>query len=458
MTVKFKPYIMNSCLITKTEDFSSYYKMLSSLDNNSGNSYITYGLIKSLYGKLVDIDHMNFLWTKQELNLDEELEKINASSHVFLILQDFIRPANIDFRLDYQKIINYIKKINKPIIIPNIGVNGLKYNKDFHKHLTPELKQFLYTISEHSEYIGVRGYLSKEVLSNLGINNVIVTGCPSYFENGQNRIINKHQTISKKDIIYSYPYSITNITGASIIQGDRELNIIESLSFNEKAILKECNNYEIINSYLKKEYSFFTNIDDWKNYLKKFKLFVGARVHGSIMAMNSGLNPIIFLRDIRAKEMMEYFKLPYFQEYEKEENILHLFEKCDYSEANKAYNNLYNNWVNFLHKNGCSMYYENLEMNNITESKQPPSIKLYTKHMNKEDIIVSLVDKQNNELKKELSEIKTKLIYLETRELKQEQRDRKKKQFLYSIFSVTNTPDAKHKVWCILGIKLKLKK
>ena len=54
--------------------------------------------------------------------------------------------------------------------------------------------------------------------------------------------------------------------------------------------------------------------------------------------------------------------------------------------------------------------------------------------------------------------IKTNSLLVEKFIQKPAERRRKNKEIIQKIFSVTNAPDKKHKVWCILGVKMKFKR
>ena len=448
----FSPYIINAAMITSKEDLKSYNSM-QRIVGNSGNTYITYGLIKWLYGKITKVNSIDY-WCMTEQELNEKIEEINASSHVFLVLQDLIRPQEMELGIKYKKLHQFLEKIKVPIIVPNIGANCKIGDKDIHKRLSADMVRCLHSIAEHTNYIGVRGAFTQEVLSKININNTIITGCPTYFENGRNRIIVKHEHITKDDIVYYYPFSMSNIQGHSILQGDLENNIIKALIDDGQYITNECHNLDIINAYINKKYHFFTNIENWKAYLKNFKVTAGMRMHGSIIAINSGLSPIVFIRDLRIKEMVEYFKLPYFYPKDVSKNILDLYEQCDYSEANRIYNQLYDNWVDFLHKNNCLAYYENPEIKKAEEFIQPDNIQLYSKMIDKNDIMINLLnnqDKKINEIQQQLQAFNQKITIYENKQ-------QKRKEKIEKIFSVKNATDGKHKVWCVLGVKIKIKK
>ena len=47
--MQIKPFFINSNICLKQDDISSFEKFMTSIAGNTGNSYITYALIKELY-------------------------------------------------------------------------------------------------------------------------------------------------------------------------------------------------------------------------------------------------------------------------------------------------------------------------------------------------------------------------------------------------------------------------
>ena len=202
-------YIINSMFPLENYEAKDLSTTCHYMGTNNGNAFPPYALIKSLYGKLVKFNYLQNYddIIHNRINKEKELERINSSSKVFFFLQDAIRPMEYDFfaicRQDPTPLIDFLKKIKTNIIVPNIGINCVlrEFNGDLYKRIRPEMVEILKIFSEKSEFIGVRGELTKEVLYKLGIKNTHITGCPTYFENGRNRIINKHTNITFKDIV-----------------------------------------------------------------------------------------------------------------------------------------------------------------------------------------------------------------------------------------------------------------
>lgn len=67
-----------------------------------------------------------------------------------------------------------------------IGANCLHgYDIEIYKRLPESLKNLLYTLADKTSYIGVRGEFTANVLEKLGISNVKIIGCPTFYETGK---------------------------------------------------------------------------------------------------------------------------------------------------------------------------------------------------------------------------------------------------------------------------------
>lgn len=109
---KIKPFFINSNIWLKEFEYHSVEDILTPIAGNTGNSYITYAIIKTLTGGLIDINHIQNIYTYDFSNQDKDIDIINNEcTHVFLILQDQIRISeSYGQKLPYEKIINFYKK------------------------------------------------------------------------------------------------------------------------------------------------------------------------------------------------------------------------------------------------------------------------------------------------------------------------------------------------------------
>lgn len=372
----FCPFFINSNICLKKEDLFDFDMFLKRICWNTGNSYITYSLIKTFFGKMIEINHIPSIYQYDFSKQEKDIEFINANcSHVILVLQDQIRVMLESYgsQLPYIELANFLKKIDKPILVAGLGLNSFEeIDKDWHKRLNPELVSLLHTISEKCKIIGLRGYMSQEILKRLGIENTQAIGCPSYYEAGRNRQIIKKPFSSDLKILLSNPQKYEWMSKYPVILQD-EWKLMEAIAF-DKNNFNNLSDDELL-LVERKHYQTFSNIDEWKNYVSKFDFVMGNRVHGSVLATNCGVPALCFNWDQRAKEMMDFFKIPRFPELTHISDIEQIYDACDYSDMNKSYPEAYDNYICFLEKNGFFIQKET--MKNAVALKQP-SLILYS--------------------------------------------------------------------------------
>lgn len=377
--MKIKPFFINSNICMDKQDISSYKTFMSTIGGNTGNSYITYSLIKELFGDLISIRHIQNIYEYDFDNSATDIDYINnEATHVFLILQDQIRIAeSYGLKLPYQKIINFISKMNKPVIIAGLGANSFNgFDPNFHKKLDPNLIYFLKFISEHCAEIGIRGVFTQEVLHKIGINNTRVIGCPSFFETGGDRQIKKQEIHDLQTVLLTQRLPLYTPTIHKIMQDFQEEEIIKAIAFDmtDKYLYSEK-----ITPIIRKTYHIFSDIISWKNFVKNYKFALGYRVHGTILAINSGVPALCLNTDSRATEMCNFLKIPHMPhlKIERERDILKIYENLNFTELNKNYPKLYNNFIDFLHVNNLQHYDENKEIHGKLHYVKQPILKLY---------------------------------------------------------------------------------
>lgn len=354
--MQFKPFFINSNICLESRDISSFDTFMNAIAGNTGNAYITYALIKELCGGLKKINHIQNIYTYDFNNADKDIDTINNEcSHCFLILQDQIRISeSYGLQLPYENIINFIKRINKPIIIAGLGANSFNgFQSDFHKQLKPELIDFLKFLSDNCKQIGIRGHFTEEVLHNIGIKNVNVIGCPSFFEMGRDRIINKKSKINTESILLSSGFPLLMENNHLIMQDFCEGKFIKATGFND--FRDGFCDFEI-NKMMKKQYHVFSNISDWQKFISQFNFTIGYRLHGSICSLNVGVPAMCCNGDSRATEMCNYLKIPHNPNITQDTDIIKLYEELDYSELNNIYPQRYDNFEKFLNNNDLELF------------------------------------------------------------------------------------------------------
>ena len=378
-----RPFFINSNICMTSEDISSYDKFMSSICGNTGNSYITYSIIKALFGDLVPIKHIQNIYEYNFDNSTADIDYINnEATHVFFILQDQIRIAeSYGLKLPYKKIIDFISKINKPIIIAGLGANSFKgFDPNFHKKLDLDLIYFLTFLSEHCIEIGIRGTYTQEILHKIGINNTRVIGCPSFFENGKNRKILKKEISDLKSILLTQRLPMYTPTIHKIMQDFQEEGLIKAIAFD---IIDNSFFRRRLEPVRKQTYHIFSDIVSWKNFVKNYNFALGNRLHGAILSINSGVPAVCLNGDSRATEMCDFLKIPHIPNIKirSKKDIFKIYEKLDLTELNANYPKLYDNFIKFLHINNLQHYDENKDLHTKLHYVQQPVLNLYSESL-----------------------------------------------------------------------------
>ena len=349
-----RPFLINSNLPLSDADVADYETLMRSVAGNVGNSYISYALVNEVCGAYRWVPQIQSIYTYDFANAARDAEFINSEcSHVFLVLQDQIRlKESYGLKLPYAQIVQFLKLINKPIVIAGLGANSFTgFDAHFHEKLPSDLVRFLHDLSGLVKNMGVRGDFTHEVLNRLGIRNVTTIGCPSYYEDGASRQIVKRGI---GNLACSTSVSEDLMLRSVVYLQDRcahEERMIRTLVFGESCPLSCLE--KIL--YSENRLRFFSSIPEWKADLATRDFFIGTRVHGSIVALNSGVPAVVMNRDSRAREMCEYLNIPYHPELGGESDPQVIYESCDYEKMNREYGQKWSVYRDFLAQFGVPL-------------------------------------------------------------------------------------------------------
>ena len=378
----FQPFFINSNIITNKSSLISYDSFLTAIAGNTGNSYITYALLKELgISELKDEFHIQNIYEFDFSKIDETADFVNANcTHVFLILQDQIRIAeSYGLLLPYENIKKLLEKIKVPVVIAGLGANCFTgFDKEFYKQLNPNLVDFLHYLSNRCSEFGVRGNFTAEVLNQLSIKNVVPVGCPSFFETGKSRKILKKEFITEDKVLFTQHICTPNVEiNYQICQDEQEKNIIREFFKTQNSVFESNLDWFQLRKFIQKKYRIFSSIDDWKNFVRQFDFSIGYRLHGCILSLNSGLVSVCCNGDSRAREMCELLKIPYMPTLDPNTDMVKLYNQIDVSDLNNSYNGLYDNFSSFIERNcGVKIFSEKEKHVGLKQ----PTLKLYENH------------------------------------------------------------------------------
>lgn len=205
-----------------------------------------------------------------------------------------------------------LSQTNKPIIAFGLGSQiDLKYANELNENII----NFLKLLSKKSHNIHVRDDNTRKILNHFNINNVVVSGCPSF-------LLNRNFQLGQ-EIFEKANKSYFNIN----VSYQRLNNKLTKHLFNLKKftkdkfsiIIQENNNDEIINFLQNKSiysiefdphFKFFYNLTDWYKHLLDFDLHIGTRIHNSILNILCGNFSICITHDVRTENLCKTLHIP----------------------------------------------------------------------------------------------------------------------------------------------------
>lgn len=301
---------------------------------------------------------------------DINIEKINGTYDKIVLPM-----ANIFYHgfLESLRALTLIfEKIKVPTYVVVCGVQADSYDSlnDVISSIGKESARFIRAIYNTGGEFALRGYFTKEFFDKLGFSSAVVTGCPSMYQLGSKfqikeekveechiePVFNGHLKPFSK-IIRSFPKSV-------FIDQDEFFYPLFQTDYLSQTKLRFqtmfVQKYGELAAELLAEGRIIVAADmnDWSNYLAKnnFNYAFGSRIHGTIMALLSGMPATIVTTDSRTREMAEFFDIPYVLTSPKhsfgEKEFYKLYDKMDYSCFNRTFAKKYESYEMFLKNAG----------------------------------------------------------------------------------------------------------
>lgn len=324
---------------------------------NSGNLFIGASVRR----------HIPEPWSEQIIGAPIDIDALHDNCDMIVI------PASNFFNeyIDYSRIINILEKTSLPIVTVGLGAQAKSFNENI--KIKKENRRFFEILADRCETIGVRGYFTAECLNNIGIKNVDVIGCPTYFFNARPSYkIIKKPLIDESNIAINFERKkeLNHLVKLAIsldvpIIAQNELFELGFKKYREESRKKLINHPhfdvyrhlpydpEKIYDYINRKIEIFYDIDRWMNRMKRFDFVVGPRLHGNMIALQSGVPALWIQHDSRTTEVTDFLQLPaiHISELKEFRSFAELYNHLEYDKFNKAYSPLYENYVRFLEKN-----------------------------------------------------------------------------------------------------------
>ncbi|AYW45234.1 polysaccharide pyruvyl transferase family protein [Tetragenococcus koreensis] len=412
----------------------------NAIGNNVGNLMYAYSVFRNLTTENVEL-------TADYYRADPaDADMINETYDSYVIpLANAIRPSFIPTLKRYTAL---IEKLKIPVFVVGMGMAfpyepNVKQERPFDN----DVKHFVSAVLEKSNILGLRGQITSDYLSYLGFKegrDHMVIGCPSMYTFGDNIKIRDTELNNNSAI----SINMTPTADQKVLKFLNDLSgQYKNLEFTPQdldemiltysgtpslgaAINSKVSNYpNSLNSavYKNNQVKFFLSAPSWIDHMGTIDLSIGTRLHGNVAPILAGTPSIAIPIDARMRELTEYHNFPRVpvNEIREDMKLEELLGKVDVHSVEKNQKRNYDNFINFLDKNGIeNVYHYNskglktpfdgkLEQVNLKEPLIPITscdAEEMTERLQKNfDIIVTKQEKEKNNNGKKLK-VKTKAV------------------------------------------------
>ena len=232
-----------------------------------------------------------------------------------------------------------IERCDCPVTIFGLGAQASLSASEM--TLGPNTERLARVISERSQVVSVRDELTRRVFEQIGIENTVITGCPSNMINpdpvlGQKVLYRAKQALSSDASWQDIRTHISEFSGGNRNSGDvlnQCLNLMQSNSafyiLQSPTLMPFLlgETTEISSAYLSNAPStartpnalsrilrssllHFSSISAWMDFARTCNLALGMRIHGNMVPLQAGVPSIVISHDSRTKGLAEFMGVP----------------------------------------------------------------------------------------------------------------------------------------------------
>lgn len=295
-----------------------------------------------------------------------DIDRINKKyDFIILSLANVFCVEYVDGLRNYAEMFEQIKI---PVYVIACGVQAGSYDElgNIVKLIGTEAKRFIRAIYNTGGEFALRGYFTKEFFDKLGFYSAVVTGCPSLYQLGSSLKIDNPSvdTNNLKPVFNGHIKSYLNLMkeypqSVYIDQDELFYPLFKPNYFKDCDLRFKLN---FINSYgieaaellAQKRICMIADTNEWWNYLKdkQFEFSFGSRIHGTIMAILSGVPSTIVACDSRTREMAEYFDIPMIlskgKPFSTKKELEKIYLEMDYTKFNSKFKHRFEAYEKFF--------------------------------------------------------------------------------------------------------------
>lgn len=328
---------------------------------NFGNKLWYQGLISEISTSENEITYYN-----QEMKQDEINEKFD------MIIYPMANIFSKEFSVNLDKLSDFFEKIKIPVYVISCGAQADSYDdlNDLVKSIGSVSKRFISTIYKTGGQFALRGWFTAEFFKKLGFDDPAVVGCPSLYQLGRNlKITKKEVDLShfkpsfngKFDVIKDY---LNRFDNSVFYDQDHFYDYLYNPNYySGNSIKRDCLKFlksspyslDIAKLIVNDRLKLIADMWDWQNsfYSENINFSFGSRIHGSVIALLSRIPAVVVGFDSRTREMAEFYNIPCVKSFNevKPQDLYKFYQNVDFSNFNKNFAILYDNFEDFLIQN-----------------------------------------------------------------------------------------------------------
>lgn len=253
----------------------------------------------------------------------------------------FPAANNINPKEDLGWLANLIERTGLPLVIIGLGVQASTETDRF--EVPPGTRRFFDVVRERNIRLGLRGDHTQQFLREHGVENTVVTGCPSNFLNPdadlgsviarQFDTLPEHPSIALNLEYFRLEANKTAMLtgwlrehgGFMVFQSDS--NVIglhrhdqvfdlqdegyrKKLGYYSKYFLGSSEPTDFVR-FAAQYGRTFIHLPSWMDSLRAVDLSIGTRFHGNMLAMQVGRPAVVFVHDTRTRELCVSCGVPF---------------------------------------------------------------------------------------------------------------------------------------------------
>ena len=261
-----------------------------------------------------------------------QVNQINNPDYIVVTLANSI--CNVKSCINFLgHLIDIMSKFKCKKILLSIGAQNDNLQMfDLHEDNKTVVKKFF----SNFDFINLRGKYTRDLLNYNKINyDYKILGCPSIYL-AKPIMINTININNDTNILFNAPRN--NQPNCSFI-----LELIKDKSIDFL--------YQDSYSQSKQNIIVPDNYFHWKDIISKYDFIIGTRIHGSIIALSSGIPTLLLVIDSRTYELAEIFKIPYINLIDREINLKNKSDIIELVNNHKFNYDNYNNCIDEYKKN-----------------------------------------------------------------------------------------------------------